>query len=88
MTRLVNIGFGNIINADKIVTMVTPDSAPAKRMVQSAKENGNVVDATQGRRTRAVIVMDSGHVILSALLPDTIAGRLNSLSKEEEKDEA
>ena len=88
MTRLVNIGFGNIINADKIVTMVTPDSAPAKRLVQSAKETGNVVDATQGRRTRAVIVMDSGHVILSALLPDTIAGRLSSLSKEEEKDEA
>lgn len=85
MTKLVNIGFGNIINADKIVTMVTPDSAPAKRLIQSAKETGNVVDATQGRRTRAVIVMDSGHVILSALLPDTISGRLSSMTQDEDK---
>lgn len=88
MTKLVNIGFGNIINADKIVTMVTPDSAPAKRLVQNAKEAGSVVDATQGRRTRAVIVMDSGHVVLSSLLPDTIAGRLNSMTIVEAKHEA
>ena len=76
MTRLVNIGFGNIVNAEKIVAIITPDSAPSKRLVQSAKEAGRVVDATQGRRTRAVIVADGGEVILSALLPDTIAGRL------------
>lgn len=88
MTKLVNIGFGNIINADRIVTMITPDSAPAKRLVQGAKESGSVVDATQGRRTRAVIVMDSGHVILSALLPDTIAGRMSFVAKAEEKHES
>lgn len=88
MTKLVNIGFGNVINADKIVTMVTPDSAPAKRFVQNAKEAGSVVDATQGRRTRAVIVMDSGHVVLSSLLPDTIAGRLNSMTIVEARNEA
>ncbi|MDD6797799.1 MAG: DUF370 domain-containing protein [Bacteroides sp.] len=88
MTKLVNIGFGNVINADKIVTMVTPDSAPAKRFVQNAKEAGSVVDATQGRRTRAVIVMDSGHVVLSSLLPDTIAGRLNSMTIVEARHEA
>lgn len=88
MTKLVNIGFGNIINADKIVTMVTPDSAPSKRLVQTAKEEGRIIDATQGRRTRAVIVMDSGNVVLSSLLPDTIAGRINSMTETEARHEA
>lgn len=82
VTGLINIGFGNIINADKIVAMVTPDSAPSKRLVQTSRENGSVVDATQGRRTRAIIVMDSGHIVLSSLLPDTIAGRFNSAVSE------
>ena len=71
-----NIGFGNIINADKIIAMITPDSAPAKRMVQKAKEESRLIDATQGRRTRAVIFTEDDRVILSALLPDTLSGRM------------
>lgn len=72
----VNIGFGNIINSDKIVTMVSPDSAPSKRLLQTKREAGMVVDASQGRKTRAFIITDTGYLILSALLPDTIAGRI------------
>jgi len=75
MTQLINIGFGNIVNSDKIVAIIAPDSAPSKRLVQNSKETGRVVDATQGRRTRAVIITDSDYVILSALLPETISGR-------------
>ena len=83
----INIGFGNIINSNKIVSMVTSDSAPAKRIVANAKEKGNIIDATQGRRTRCVIICDD-HVILSALMPDTIANRIgdNSLKEELEND--
>ena len=73
-----NIGFGNIINADKIIAMITPDSAPAKRMVQKAKEESRLIDATQGRRTRAVIFTENDRVILSALLPDTLSGRMKN----------
>ena len=72
----VNIGFGNIINSKKIVSMLTSDSAPAKRIVAGAKEKGNIIDATQGRRTRAVIVCDS-HVVVSALMPETISARIS-----------
>jgi len=75
MGSLLNIGFGNMVNASKIVAVISPDSAPAKRMVQNAKENGRSVDATQGRRTRAVIVMDNDYIVLSAILPETIANR-------------
>ena len=75
MTQLINIGFGNIVNSDKIVAIIAPDSAPSKRLIQNSKETGRVVDATQGRRTRALIITDSDHVILSALLPETISGR-------------
>lgn len=75
MARLINIGFGNIVNSEKIVAIVTPDSAPAKRLVQFSKEKGLVVDATQGRRTRAIIVTDSDYIILSAILPETISAR-------------
>ena len=75
MEKLIHIGFGNIINAEKIVAIVSPDSAPIKRMVQGAKEKGTVIDATQGRRTKAVMVMENGSVVLSALMPETIAGR-------------
>ena len=82
--KLVNIGFGNIVTADKVVAIVSPESAPIKRIVQEAKENGNAVDATYGRRTRAVIIMDSGHIILSAVQPETVAGRLD---KEDEIEE-
>lgn len=77
MNRLVNIGFGNVVNSNKIVGIISPDAAPIKRMVQSAKDAGNAIDATCGRKTKAVIVMESGHLVLSALLPDTIASRVN-----------
>ena len=75
MEKLIHIGFGNIVNTGKIIAIVSPDSAPIKRMVQNAKEMGTVIDATQGRKTKAVLVMESSQVVLSALLPETIAGR-------------
>lgn len=75
--QLINIGFGNIVSANRIVAIVSPEAAPIKRIVQEAKENGTAVDATCGRRTRAVLIMDSGHVILSAVQPETVAGRLD-----------
>ena len=83
---LINIGFGNIIAANKIVAIVSPESAPIKRMIQEAKDAKTAVDATCGRKTRAVIIMDSGDIILSAIQPETIAGRIdkNVLSSEEE----
>ncbi len=75
MAGLVNIGFGNLINAGKVSAVVNPDAAPVKRLVQSAKEQQLVIDATQGRRTKAVIVLDTGQIVLSAVQPDTIARR-------------
>ena len=75
--QLVNIGFGNIVSASRIVAIISPESAPIKRMVQEAKDNKTAVDATCGRRTRAVLIMDSGHIILSAVQPETVAGRLD-----------
>ena len=75
--QLVNIGFGNIIAANKIVAIVSPDSAPIKRMVQDAKDAGTAIDATFGRKTRAVLIMDSGHIILAAVQPETVAGRVD-----------
>lgn len=75
--QLVNIGFGNIISANKIVAIVSPDSAPIKRMIQESKDAKTAVDATCGRRTRAVLIMDSGHIILSAVQPETVAGRVD-----------
>ena len=75
--QLVNIGFGNIVAADKIVAIVSPESAPIKRMVQEAKDAKTAVDATYGRRTRAVLIMESGHIILSAVQPETVAGRVD-----------
>lgn len=75
MNKLINIGFGNIINTTKIIAIVSPDSAPIKRMVQTAREQGFAIDATQGRKTKAVLFMENNSIVLSALLPDTIAGR-------------
>ena len=75
--QLINIGFGNIVSANRIIAIVSPESAPIKRIIQEAKENGNAVDATYGRRTRAVVIMDSGHIILSAVQPETVASRLD-----------
>ncbi|MCR5451156.1 MAG: DUF370 domain-containing protein [Lachnospiraceae bacterium] len=76
--HFVNIGFGNLVQVRRIVAMITPDSAPAKRYIQKAKENGTLTDATQGRRTRGVLMMDDGRIIISSLLPDTIAGRIEN----------
>lgn len=75
--QLVNIGFGNIVSAERIIAIVSPESAPIKRMVQEAKDSKTAVDATCGRRTRAVIIMESDHIILSAIQPETVAGRLD-----------
>ena len=75
--QLVNIGFGNIVSADKIVAIVSPESAPIKRMVQDAKDNGTAIDATFGRKTRAVLIMDSDHIVLSAVQAETIADRID-----------
>ena len=75
--QFINIGFGNIVSANKIVAIVSPESAPIKRIIQEAKENKMAVDATLGRRTRAVIIMDSGHIILSAVQPETVASRVD-----------
>lgn len=80
--KLVNIGFGNIISAGRIISITSPDNAPAKRIIQEAREKSRLVDASHGRRTRAVIVMDSMHVVLSALQPETVAGRINAESEE------
>ena len=85
--KLINIGFGNMVSAAKLVAIVSPESAPVKRIVQEAKEKGTVIDATQGRRTRAVIIMDSDHVVLSALLPETIANRLTYKDEDDEYQE-
>lgn len=76
--RFINIGYGNIINAARVIAIVSPESAPIKRAVQEAKEKGVVIDATLGRKTRAVIIMDSGHIVLSSIMPETVGGRLNS----------
>ena len=75
--QLVNIGFGNIVTANRIIAIVSPESAPIKRMVQEAKDKGTAIDATYGRRTRAVVITDSDHLILSALQPETVASRLD-----------
>ena len=75
--KLINIGYGNIISSEKMVAIVSPDSAPIKRMIQEAKETKNIIDATYGRKTRAVIIMDSGHIILSAVQPETVASRFD-----------
>ncbi|HWR24071.1 MAG TPA: DUF370 domain-containing protein [Feifaniaceae bacterium] len=76
--KLINIGFGNIVSANRLLAIVSPDSAPIKRIVQEARERGRLIDATYGRRTRAVIMMDSGHVVLSAVQPETVAHRLDA----------
>lgn len=74
--KLINIGFGNMVSADRVVAIVSFDSAPVKRIAQDAREAGRLIDATYGRKTRAVLMTDSDHVILSALQPETLAGRL------------
>ena len=83
-SRLVNIGFGNIVSADRLIAIVSPESAPIKRIVQEARETGRLIDATCGRRTRAVVITDSDHIILSAIQPETVANRLDAADEEHE----
>ena len=88
--KLINIGFGNMVSANRLVAIVSPESAPIKRIIQDARESGSLIDATYGRRTRAVIVMDSGHVILSAIQPETVANRFvqnDEIEEDPEEDE-
>ncbi len=86
--KLVNIGFGNMVSANRIVTIVSPESAPIKRIIGDAKERGNLIDATHGRRTRAVIITDSEHIILTYLQAETLANRIEEVDvAEEDEDE-
>jgi regulator of extracellular matrix RemA (YlzA/DUF370 family) len=80
--KLINIGFGNIVSANRLIAIVSPESAPIKRIIQEARDRGMLIDATYGRRTRAVIITDSDHVILSAVQPETVANRLNAKDSE------
>jgi regulator of extracellular matrix RemA (YlzA/DUF370 family) len=86
--RFINIGFGNMVAENRVVTLVSPESAPIKRLMQDAKAEGRVIDVSCGRRTRAVIITDSGHVIFSAIQSETVANRLESENDTEEEDEA
>ena len=85
--KFINIGFGNMVAANRMVALVSPDSAPVKRLIQDAKDEGRTIDVTCGRRTRAVIITDSEHVILSAIQAETIANRLDNDTLEDDGDE-
>lgn len=85
--KLVNIGFGNIVAANRIISIISPESAPIKRIIQEARDKGMLVDATYGRRTRAVVVVDSGYIILSAVQPETVANRLVAQTADSEEEE-
>ncbi len=89
--KLINIGFGSMVSAQRVVAVVSPDSAPIKRMIQEARDRGSLIDATFGRKTKAVLIMDSDHVILSGLQPGSLAGRLSgkepTTADEEEEEE-
>lgn len=85
--KLINIGFGNMVSVTRLIAIISPESAPVKRLVQDARESGRLIDATYGRRTRAVIVMDSDHVVLSPVQPETVANRLNARETSSGEDE-
>lgn len=85
--RLVNVGFGNLVSAGRLIAVVGPDSAPIKRMIQEAREAGKLIDATYGRRTKAVLIMDSDHIILSALQPETLSVRMGGKETENSEEE-
>ena len=84
--KLINIGFGNMVSANRLIAIGSPEAAPIKRIVQEARDNGSLIDATYGRRTRAVIIMDSDHIILSAVQPETVANRLDSSNEDLEEE--
>ncbi|MDD4842777.1 MAG: DUF370 domain-containing protein [Anaerotignum sp.] len=79
--QFLNIGYGNVVSANRVIAIVSPDSAPIKRIVQEGKEKGNLIDATYGRKTRCVIIMDNGHLVLSPNMPETVGGRLSAEQK-------
>ena len=83
--KLINIGFGNVVAANRIIAIISPESAPIKRIIQEARDRGLLIDATYGRRTRAVVVTASGHILLSAVQPETVANRLMATDVEEEE---
>ena len=85
--KLINIGFGNMVSAERLLSVVSPDSAPVKRLVQEAKERAMLIDASFGRKTRAVLIMDTDHVVLSAITPEAIARRLQAKNGEEFSEE-
>lgn len=85
--KLINVGFGNIVSANRIIAIVSPESAPIKRVIAEARDRGMLIDATYGRRTRAVIITDSGHVVLSAVQPETVKHRLNTRESSALEDE-
>lgn len=85
--KLLNIGFGNMVSTDRLVAIVSPDSAPIKRMIQEGRDRGVLIDATYGRKTRSVVIMDSDHIVLSAIQPDTVAARLNGKEAVEEEEQ-
>jgi extracellular matrix regulatory protein A len=86
--KLLNIGFGNMVSTDRLVAIVSPDSAPIKRMIQEGRDRGMLIDATYGRKTRSVVIMDSDHIVLSAIQPDTVAARLNGKEAVEEEEQS
>ena len=81
--KLINIGFGNMVSASRVIAIVSPESAPIKRIILDVRDRGQLIDATYGRRTRAVVIMDSGHVILSAIQPETVAGRMSGKNEQD-----
>jgi extracellular matrix regulatory protein A len=85
--KLINIGFGSMISARRLVAIIKPESAPVKRMIQEARDRGSLIDATFGRRTRAVLIMDSGHLVLSAIQAETVANRIGERTVETEGEE-
>ena len=86
--KLLNIGFGNMVSTDRLIAIVSPDSAPLKRMIQEGRDRGVLIDATYGRKTRSVVIMDSDHIVLSAIQPDTVAARLNGKEAVEEEEQS
>ena len=86
--KLLNIGFGNMVSTDRLIAIVSPDSAPIKRMIQEGRDRGVLIDATYGRKTRSVVIMDSDHIVLSAIQPETVAARLNGKEAVEEEEQS
>ena len=86
--KFVNVGFNNMVNAERVIAVISPDSAPAKRLIQDAKDQGRAIDCTSGRKTRCVVVMDTDHIVLSAIQSETISARLGSAAEDGEAEEA